>query len=63
MSTLENLAREILAAYLVTPKRHRRDRDALSDALVEIGRRDPGALGRAMYAAGFRASDLEGDYE
>ncbi len=63
MNRLEVLAREVLAAYLVTPRTRRHDRDVLAEALVEIARHDPGALGRALYAAGFRASDFEGDDE
>lgn len=59
MSPLQTLAAEVIAAFLRTPRRRRSDRDALADALAEIAKRDPGAVGRALYAAGFRREDFD----
>lgn len=57
-SRIEARARRLLVLYLVTPRRNRRRREHLADLLVALGTLDPVALGRAMYAAGFRAEDL-----
>lgn len=62
-SALERFATTLVRLYLITPKRRKRARARIVDALAKVGRRDPDALGRALYEAGYRAHDLRGEVE